>query len=110
MDDKEFINELRKEFLNNLSFENTTIEEVLLKYETEKDVIHITELLRILHSMKGSAHASELPEAAKYIHLLESAAVVQKQKPISANEFVTFILKHMDELKHRVAMEVQKAS
>lgn len=110
MDEKDFIAELQQEFFNNLSFEYSTIEEILLNYEKSNDGQAIVELLRVLHSMKGSAHAAELPEAAKYIHLLESAAVVQKQKPIPIPEFVTFILKHLDELKNRLKNQLEKSA
>ena len=113
MDEKDFIAELQREFFNNLTFEYATIEEILLNYEkSEKDqeMQSLIELLRVLHSMKGSAHAAELPDAAKYIHLLESGAVAQKQRPIPKPEFVTFILKHLDELKMRLKSQLEKAA
>jgi chemotaxis protein histidine kinase CheA len=99
MDEKELIEELRRDFVTNLGFEYSNCQEQLFEFEKSGDNKHLVELLRILHSMKGSAHAAELPDSAAFLHRLETVIVAQKQKTENRTQFVSFVLNQIDTLK-----------
>lgn len=99
MDDIEFLNQLRKEFLESVSFELPNCEELLMDYEKNQDFEALVKLMRILHSLKGSAQAVEMTEFSQALHAFESTCVLQKDKLIPATSFVSQQLKQLDKIK-----------
>lgn len=103
MDDSDFLEQLKTEFIDNLQFDISSCEELLLKYEKNGGDQHITDLLRVMHSMKGSAHAVEMHDIANVLHELESYAIQHKSNSTPRTEFVSQILRGMDQIKNKAA-------
>ncbi len=103
MDDRDFLEQLKTEFIDNLQFDIGSCEELLLKYEKDGSEQHITDLLRVMHSMKGSAHAVEMHDIAAVLHELESHAIQHKTQKNPRTEFVSQILRGMDQTKNKAA-------
>ena len=71
-DDLDFLKTLQLEFIGETTDSLNLCEGCLIQYEKQKSPDHIRELLRNLHSMKGSARAVEFEKFAMTIHKVES--------------------------------------
>lgn len=77
-EDQEFLDSLRKDFIDEAFDLLLKCEESLLNFEKKFDEIYFREYMRIIHSIKGSARAVEFDSIASTIHLIESLG--QKSK------------------------------
>jgi len=97
-DDLEFLKSLQEEFFAEALDAFEDMESLLLNINSSDDKDEkLKELMRLLHSMKGSAHATDLPDMATYIHKIESncAGTIDES-------FVDTALQSIDVLKEYV--------
>lgn len=71
-DDLEFLQTLRLEFIGETTDSLNLCENCLINYEKSKNPDQIRELLRCLHSIKGSSRAVEFEKFAMTVHKIES--------------------------------------
>lgn len=96
-EDAEFLESLRKDFVEETFDLLNKCEECLLNYENGFDEIHYQDYMRRLHSIKGSARAVEFDLIASTIHLIESVGQkTQKEK------FVELSLSSLDGVKNAI--------
>lgn len=100
-EDQEFLEGLRKDFIDETFDLLLKCEDSLLNFEKNFDEIYFQEYMRIIHSIKGSARAVEFDSIASTIHLIESLG--QKSKD---HLFVENSLSSMDGIKE--ALEFAK--
>jgi chemotaxis protein histidine kinase CheA len=100
-EDKEFLESLRKDFIEESADLLEKCEESLLNYEKSFSENFYNEYMRTLHSIKGSARAVEYDSFASTIHLTESLGQKYKQ-----SEFVEKSLFSLDGIK--AALELLK--
>lgn len=93
-EDQEFLESLRKDFLEETFDLLVKCEESLLNFESTSDQAYIQEYLRLIHSIKGSARAVEFDSIASTIHLIESLAQGARD-----HKFIENSLKSLDGLK-----------
>ncbi|MBP9681986.1 MAG: Hpt domain-containing protein [Bacteriovorax sp.] len=98
-EDKEFLESLRKDFIEEASDLLLKCEESLLNYEKNFEESYFQEYMRVLHSMKGSSRAVEFDSFASTIHQIESLG--QKSKD---QQFVEKSLNSIDGLKASLDM------
>lgn len=77
-DDQDFLESLRKDFIDETFDLLLKCEESLLNFEKNFDRTYFQEYMRIIHSIKGSARAVEFDSIASTIHLIEGLG--QKSK------------------------------
>lgn len=94
LDDAEFLESLRQDFVLETMDNLAKCEECLLKFETNKEDAALREYLRVLHSIKGSARAVEFDKIATTVHQIESLG----QKSAEA-QFVEISLASIDRLR-----------
>jgi chemotaxis protein histidine kinase CheA len=93
-EDQAFLEELRRDFIDEASDLLSKCEESLLNFEKNFDEAYYQEYMRIIHSLKGSARAVEFDAIASTIHLIESLG--QKFK---GHAFVENSLSSIDGIK-----------
>lgn len=99
MDDVEFLNQLKKEFLDGMVLEIPVCEELVMEYEKSENYDSLIKLMRILHSLKGSAQAVDMLHVSNTLHAIETFCLSQKDKKIPTTSFVSQLLNHLDALK-----------
>lgn len=98
-EDKDFLESLRKDFIEEASDLLLKCEESLLNFEKNFEETYFQEYMRVLHSMKGSSRAVEFDLFASTIHQIESLG--QKSKD---QQFVEKSLSSLDGLKASLEM------
>lgn len=94
LDDLEFLESLKKDFLEECQGNLEKCEECLLNFEQNKNDDEIRSYLRVLHSIKGSAKAVEYNKMAAAIHQIESLG-----SNTGHPQFIEVSLSLLDELK-----------
>ena len=72
LNEKDFLESLRQEFLDTSGFTLDECEKLLLKAEKISDPTLFDEFRRQLHSLKGSAQAIQLGDIGKALHDIEA--------------------------------------
>lgn len=98
-DEKEFLEVLRGEFFGEASEALDNCESVILAYENSTDPEQITELKRLLHSIKGSSRAVDLMDLSETLHVFESRCELEVQNS-NPSEFVKVSLKCVDGIRN----------
>lgn len=93
-EDQEFLESLRKDFLDDTFDLLVKCEDSLLNFEKSFDEVFFQEYMRLIHSIKGSARAVEFDSIASTLHLIESLG--QKSKD---HTFIEMSLSSIDAIK-----------
>jgi chemotaxis protein histidine kinase CheA len=102
-EDQDFLESLKKDFIEESYDLLLKCEECLLSYEQEKTEVIFQEYMRIIHSLKGSARAVEFDSIASTLHLIESLG--QKSRDQS---FIDDSLKSLDGIKEALSLAKNK--
>lgn len=94
LEDLEFLESLKQDFIEETMENLEKCEECLLKFERDKSEDHIREYLRLLHSIKGSARAVDFDKVGTTIHQIETLGH-KNQEPT----FVEISLSLVDDLR-----------
>lgn len=93
-EDQEFLESLRKDFIDETFDLLLKCEESLLNFEKNYDEKFFQEYMRTLHSIKGSARAVEFDAFASTLHLIEGLGLKSKDQ-----QFVEISLASLDGIK-----------
>lgn len=97
--DRQFMAQLRAEFLDGVADDLSEAEELTLQFEQTKKSELIHQLNRKFHSMKGSTQAIELTEASEILHALESW-ILRAHKTMAVQEMTTILLSKIDMMRN----------
>lgn len=97
MDEADFLLKLKNEFLVVAPSDLDSWEESLLTYERAGTDSAMSEIKRLVHSMKGSAQAVGLGDLASLLHEFENAMARWSSK--EPEEFVSRSLAYVDQLR-----------
>lgn len=99
--DKEFIQTLQAEFRSEAEDFVTQVEKDLMSYEKETKAEYLENILRLVHSMKGSSRAAQFMDLSDFLHKIENVLVALRDERIIPNTKVfSLLLKCFDEVKH----------
>lgn len=106
MDEAEFLEKLRREFLTTTPGELDLWESKALAIEGAGDPALVDDLMRVIHSMKGSAQAVGLNEAALYLHDFERVVLHLKDSS-DLSRLVSTVLAFVDEFRiYMLALQI----
>lgn len=106
MNEQDFLQELRKDFLDEATYLLEQCEESYLKLE---DPAHRAEelarIFRLAHSIKGGSAVVNLTDLAEFAHIVEDCLSLLRNKPQAiTSEIITTLLKAGDCFKERIDM------
>ena len=99
-DDQEYIELFRAEAHDNFE----SLERLLTSLESDKgNFVHIDEIFRIIHTLKGNAMALGLQGISEISHVLEDIFGSVKQKKVKlSKDLVALLFKAIDKLGHLI--------
>lgn len=102
--DKSFLIELRKDFLDEASHLIEQCEESYLKLEEQNNRRdELSKIFRLAHSIKGAGAAVEYHDLSKFAHIVEDFLTILRVKPELINSnIISLLLKTGDLLKTRI--------
>jgi len=106
IEDPEFLKELQKEFLDEVTYLLEQCEESYLKLEhPEHRATELSNIFRLAHSMKGAGAAVGFLDLAGFAHKVEDCLSILRVKPdLVDSDIISLLLKCGDAFKTRVGM------
>lgn len=97
------VDDLQREFLEELRFMLDSVEESFLKLDAPQTrQQELTNIFRVLHSIKGAAGAVGFEDLGAFAHVVEDLLQVLRVEPnLVSRETVTLLLKSIDMIKSR---------
>ena len=108
----DFLEELKRDFLNEALFMMEQYEESMLALESSADPQdHIGRIFRVAHSIKGGAAAVGFEDLSKFAHKAEDLLSILRTQPENINtEIITLFLAVGDQFKLRLTQLKTDAS
>lgn len=108
----DFLEELKRDFVNEALFMMEQYEESMLALESSADPQdHIGRIFRVAHSIKGGAAAVGFEDLSKFAHKAEDLLSILRTKPENINtEIITLFLAVGDQFKLRLNQLKTKVS
>lgn len=109
--DQDIMQELQKEFLDEVSFLMDECEEAFLTLENQSNRAEkLNKIFRFVHSLKGTGASVGFTDLASFAHKLEDCLSILKVSPSLINEEIISLLLHAgDAIKLRI-LELKKDS
>ncbi len=109
-EDQEFLESLRKDFLDEVTFLLETCEESFLKLEDPQvRPDELGKIFRLAHSMKGTGAAVGFTDLASFAHVVEDYLSLLRVRPeLVDTEVISVLLRSGDAFKNRIEMLKRK--
>ncbi len=110
-DQGDFVEQLKKEFLDEVTYLLEQCEEAYLKLENPAHrVEELSNIFRVAHSIKGSGAVVGFDDLASFAHVVEDCLTLLRANPdLVSSEIISLLLQAGDAFKFRVAMLKEKS-
>lgn len=104
--ENDFLDEIKKDFLNEVTFDLDQAEESYLKLENpEQRDEELTKIFRLAHSLKGTGAAVGFLDLAGFAHVVEDfLAILRADTSLVSDEAISILLKAGDAFRTRIEM------